>query len=352
MQQLNSLYRGDSSETLGQIMGGQYTPLNTLNSFTSNLAMTGIQGVGATNRTAMQLASQENIERRRLMENKRQFGLTNDLAQRQQYEAELNGLATRGYNAGMLANTTRTTDFNTGGNIDIADNEAHQQGQTMLTMIDTQIQSLDQSDPNYEAQVAALQQRRQSIANQLAAGKKAGRGGSSGVMKVLTPEIMRPFGKDGKPVAGGVADWVSGIVDRSNGRAKAPVAPAPVAARPAAAPGSYISPNHVTTFTSANGTQNISLPEGVNVNDLNLFNKPVAKDPVLGTPITAPNGSLKTFSGIPVDFGANTLDLSTPYDPLAPGDPGYYEDEAATPGFIRSQMPPEPTPKRKLKGLS
>jgi hypothetical protein len=243
MQQLQSLYRGDSSPSLAQIFGMQYQPQNATSQMAQAALTSGMSAGAQVKTTAMNNATQVGIADANRFENRRQFGLTNQLANRQQSEIERNNLASNAYNDGMLANTTRTTDFNTGGNVDIADNDAAQQGQTMLTMIDTQIQALDKSDPNYNAQVAALQQRRQSIANQLAAGKKAGRGGMTGVMKVLTPEVMRPFGRDGKPAQGGIADYVSTIVDRANAQAPAPTpaaapaaAPAPVAAQTAPPP--------------------------------------------------------------------------------------------------------------------
>lgn len=79
MQQLNSLYRGDQSESLGQIMGGQYAPQTQLNSFTGNWAISGMQGAGATQRTAMQLASQEGMQKRQLGQQADQFSLTHAL---------------------------------------------------------------------------------------------------------------------------------------------------------------------------------------------------------------------------------------------------------------------------------
>lgn len=79
MQQLNSLYRGDQTESLGQIMGGQYAPQAQLNNFTSNWAIAGMQGAGATQRTAMQIASQEGMAKRQLGQQSDQFSLTHAL---------------------------------------------------------------------------------------------------------------------------------------------------------------------------------------------------------------------------------------------------------------------------------
>jgi len=75
MQQLNSLYRGDQSDSLSNIMGMQYAPQAHLNKFTGDMAMTGMSLANATNRTAMQLASQEGIERNRLKEQMRTTNL-------------------------------------------------------------------------------------------------------------------------------------------------------------------------------------------------------------------------------------------------------------------------------------
>jgi hypothetical protein len=75
MQQLNSLYRGDSSDNLSSIMGMQYAPQAQLSKFSGDMMNTGMQLANATNRTAMQLASQEGIERNRLREQVRMNNL-------------------------------------------------------------------------------------------------------------------------------------------------------------------------------------------------------------------------------------------------------------------------------------
>lgn len=344
MQQLQSLYRGDSSPSLAQIFGMTYQPQQATSQMANTALASGMSAGAQVKTTAMNNATQIGIADANRFQQDRHFKLTNALQNRQQSEVERNNLATNAYNQGMLANTTRTTDFNTGGNVDIADNDAAQQGQTMLTMIDTQIQALDKSDPNYNAQVAALQQRRQAIANQLAAGKKAGRGGMSGVMKVLGPELQRPLDRNGKPTHGGVADWVTGITDRVNERAKAPTAATPVAASPAAPSGSYISPNSVTSYTSSSGMRYIDLPEGVSINDFNMTPSPAA---------AAPRSNFATLGGAPLDLSkiVNIQPASLAYEPPAPGDAEYYQDEASTPEFRASQRGPQPPPKRKLDGL-
>ena len=247
MQQLNSLYRGDSSETLGQIMGGQYAPQNMLGGFTSNLAITGVQGAGATMRTAMQLYSQENMERRRLAEQKRQFGLTNELAQRQQYEAELNGESTRGYNAGMLANSNRTTDWTTGGQTDA---EAEGAMTSMMSELDLAISRLDPNDPNYGAQKSALEARKLSISEQMK-GAKGRRGTGAGVAGVIKNEMSPTLGRDGKPVAGSITSTASTITTAaSKPRFPAP-APAPAPVRTFTNDVNVV-PNG-TTYTTASG---------------------------------------------------------------------------------------------------
>lgn len=56
-------------------MGMQYAPQAQLNKFTGDMAMTGMSLANATNRTAMQLYSQEGIERNRLKEQMRSTNL-------------------------------------------------------------------------------------------------------------------------------------------------------------------------------------------------------------------------------------------------------------------------------------
>jgi hypothetical protein len=75
MQNINPTYRGDTSDNLSSIMGMQYSPQAQLSKFTNDLAMTGMSLANATNRTAMQLYSQEGIERNRLKEQMRTANL-------------------------------------------------------------------------------------------------------------------------------------------------------------------------------------------------------------------------------------------------------------------------------------
>jgi hypothetical protein len=75
MQQLNSLYRGDQSDSLSNIMGMQYAPHAQLSKFSGDMMSTGMQLSNATNRTIMSLSSQEAIERNRLKEQARATNL-------------------------------------------------------------------------------------------------------------------------------------------------------------------------------------------------------------------------------------------------------------------------------------
>jgi hypothetical protein len=79
MQQINSGYRGDSSETLSQIMQGQYAPLAMLNQFTNALTQTGINNASATQRAAMQIDAQRELEENRLRAASSQFDKTYSL---------------------------------------------------------------------------------------------------------------------------------------------------------------------------------------------------------------------------------------------------------------------------------
>ena len=167
MQQLNSLYRGDQSESLSNIMGVQYAPQAQLGKFTNDLTMTGMSLANATNRTAMQLSSQEGIANRQLRQQNKQFMLSDALANRTQYEAELNGEATRGYNAGMLKNSTTTTAWNTGGQAKVVQDEAESAARgelaSLTSQIDFMIAQLNPEDPDYETRKGALESRKQTI---------------------------------------------------------------------------------------------------------------------------------------------------------------------------------------------
>lgn len=236
MQQLQSLYRGDSSPSLAQIFGMQYQPQGATSQMANTALASGMSAGAQVKTTAMNNSTQMAIADANRFEQRRQFGLTNQLANRQQSEVERNNLATNAYNQGMLANSTRTTDFNTGGNTDIADNEAYQQVEAMVAQIDSHIASLSTSDPNYAAKVAALKARQRQIREQMNAARKSGRGGASGASKAIVPMLDTPLTKDGKPATGGVPGYVKGVNENVDttiaAMPKAPAAPAAPAATP------------------------------------------------------------------------------------------------------------------------
>ena len=109
MQQLNSGYRGDTSETLGSIMQGQYAPLAMLNQFTNALTQTGLNNASATQRAAMQIDAQRELEKNRLRASQSQFDKTYSLqeitegAKAKYYEAGANKDALAGKKAGAGA---------------------------------------------------------------------------------------------------------------------------------------------------------------------------------------------------------------------------------------------------------
>lgn len=79
MQLINTQYRGDTSDSLSNIMNVQYGPQAQLGKFTGDMAIAGIQGMGATQRTAMQIASQEGMAQRALKQRDMEFSLTHAL---------------------------------------------------------------------------------------------------------------------------------------------------------------------------------------------------------------------------------------------------------------------------------
>jgi len=109
MQQINSGYRGDSSETLSQIMQGQYAPLAMLNQFTNALTQTGLNNASATQRAAMQIDAQRELEKNRLRAASSQFDKTYSLqeitegAKARYYDTAANKDAIASQKAGAVA---------------------------------------------------------------------------------------------------------------------------------------------------------------------------------------------------------------------------------------------------------
>lgn len=236
MQQLSSLYRGDQSETLGSIMGGQYAPQSQLNNFTSNWTIAGVQGTGATQRAAMQIDAQRQMQRDQLRQQNKQFMLSDALANRTQDEAELNGMATRGYNAGMLNNSTTTTAWNTGGQAKVvqgeAENAAGGELASLTSQIDFMIAQLNPEDPDYETRKGALESRKQTISAGFESAQ--GPGAKAAYIKSAMGMLNPPKGTVG--VAGTLAlDHENAVYSKSVTKKPAPIAPGAPGFRPAGA---------------------------------------------------------------------------------------------------------------------
>ncbi len=69
-------------------MGMQYAPQNAINQFTSQMGITGLNNMAASNRLSMELASREGMERNRLKEQMRSTNLNYSIADRNASVAE------------------------------------------------------------------------------------------------------------------------------------------------------------------------------------------------------------------------------------------------------------------------
>jgi hypothetical protein len=135
MQQLGSNYRGDTSETLGSIMQGQYAPLAMLNQFTSGITNTAMNNASANTRTQWQLNTQSQLEREKMKQQGKQFEQSLSLQE-------------------ILTNAqARAYDYRSGGS---DDNAERQLGEAATGAISSRINDLqlalgqmDPSDPEY-----------------------------------------------------------------------------------------------------------------------------------------------------------------------------------------------------------
>jgi hypothetical protein len=167
MQQLQSLYRGDSSPSLAQIFGMQYQPQNATSQMANTAVSSGMSAGAQVKTTAMNNATQVGIADANRQQANRHFTLTNALANRQQSEVERNNMATNEYNSGMLANNTTTTKWNTGGSAaaGVVQDDVAAGGEiaALTSQIDAMIGMLNPNDPNFEARKAQLTKRKQGI---------------------------------------------------------------------------------------------------------------------------------------------------------------------------------------------
>lgn len=193
MQQINSGYRGDSSETLSQIMQGQYAPLAMLNQFTNALTQTGLNNASATQRAAMQIDAQRELEKNRLRAASSQFDKT--------------------YSLQEITEGAKARYYDTAANKDAIASQkagAGARGKLMSRMADLQmvLSRLPKNDPKrpiIEEQIRTL-----TTAGGLGDDEVVGFAGASGQMADrpdLAAIILQALGKPAKPAGVKQGPW-------------------------------------------------------------------------------------------------------------------------------------------------
>lgn len=172
MQQLQSLYRGDSSPSLAQIFGMQYQPQQAISQAANTAVGSGMSAGAQVKTTAMNNATQMAIADANRFENKRQFNLTNRLYNRNASENERHNLATEG-------NADRVTDWNTGGAVDSEDKKAQGVINSHIAELQQSLDLLDKNDPKYAEKVAMIKGRIKTIMDGASVSSRT-RGGLSG----------------------------------------------------------------------------------------------------------------------------------------------------------------------------
>ena len=248
MQQLQSLYRGDSSPSLSQIFGMQYQPQQAISQAANTAVGSGMSAGAQVKTTAMNNATQMAIADANRFENSRQFNLTNKLYNRNASENERHNLAAE-------ANADRVTAWNTGGQQEAGDREATGVITAHITDLETTLNSLDKSDPAYDKKAQYLRDRIKAIRDQ--GNKAAGsRGGLSGIAKGITGAYAK-----GGIFQGGIGTELTRIAGQSTPKAATPAA-APVAKTPAATPSASGSPVTVDSDSAGLTIKGLSSPLG------------------------------------------------------------------------------------------
>ena len=250
MQQLQSLYRGDSSPSLAQIFGMQYQPQAATSQMANTALASGMSAGAQVKTTAMNNATQMAIADANRFENRRQFNLTNRLTNqlynRNASENERHNLATE-------ANADRVTAWNTGGSIDATDKAAAGDVQAQIMEMQMALEGLDKTDPDYDKKAAMISGRIKTL--QAGANKAARtRGGLTG----FAPRAGNMYGKNDSFTTEG------GPLVTAAGEAGKKAKPAPVAtpaAGPAAKPASGW-PSGIATDHVVRDSNGYTLPPG------------------------------------------------------------------------------------------
>ena len=185
MQQLQSLYRGDSSPSLAQIFGMQYQPQQAISQAANTAVGSGMSAGAQVKTTAMNNATQMAIADANRFQQDRHFKLTNAFQNRQQSEVERHNMSSE-------ANADRVTDWNTGGVVDSEDKKAQGLIDSQVSELEMSMNMLDPNDPKYAEKVAMIKGRIKTIRDGAANAAKT-RGGLSGYAGGLS----RMYGKDG-----------------------------------------------------------------------------------------------------------------------------------------------------------
>lgn len=291
MQQLQSLYRGDSSPSLAQIFGMQYQPQQATSQMANTALASGMSAGAQVKTTAMNNATQIGIADANRFENRRQFNLTNQLYNRNASENERHNLSTE-------ANADRITAWNTGGSIDATDKAAAGDVQAQIMEMQMALDGLDKSDPDYAKKAEMISGRIKAL--QAGANKAAGtRGGLTG----FAPRAGNMYGKNESfTTEGGPLVTAAG----GAGKGAKPVPAATPAAKPASSWPSGIATDHAVKDSSG-----WILPPGTT----SLFPGSSSSTPTLSGSVFG--GTATTLGGQPLH---GTITQGAPTAP-APGTP-------------------------------
>lgn len=254
MQQLQSLYRGDSSPSLSQIFGMQYQPQQAISQAANTAVSSGMAAGAQVKTTAMNNATQMAIANANRFENQRQFNMTNKLANR-------NADETQRHNMSVEGNADKVTAWNTGGSMDAEDQKAQGAIKAQITEMEMSLGLLDKNDPKYAEKAAEIQNRIKALRDGAANAMKT-RGGLTAFSTHTAS--MYGGGTGRKSFTTSIGDILTGIGGRKD--------PAPGAApKPQSFNYNSVQPDHV--YTDSSGTH---LPAGTDLKGYNI--SPVNKE--------------------------------------------------------------------------
>ena len=203
----------------------QYMPQQAIAQAANTAVGSGMSAGAQVKTTAMNNNTQIAISDANRQQANRHFTLSHALQKRQQSEIERNNMATNEYNSGMLANSTTTTKWNTGGQMDAATDQADQAAQgelnALVTQIDTMISQIHPNDPDAAAKKAQLEARKKQYIEGF---KGAGRGQKASYIKGVMGMLNVP--KNSSGVIGTLGTDLGNIPKGNKAYAPKPEAPA------------------------------------------------------------------------------------------------------------------------------